>query len=230
MNPTVGVELIVAIKRLSTAKTRLAPAFTPVSRAALVQAMLADTLAAALAVPAIAGVTVISPDPAVLAAAHAQGARAMTDPTPPRHPDPLNRAISAAEAALRPRTPNLGVLQGDLPALRSLELASALAAASIHSRSFVSDRHRTGTAALFVFGVALNPCLGDGSARRHSRSGAAELTGRWPGLRCDVDTSADMTAALRLGVGPSTRSALDHLDTRRPRSGHDAPAPMPATT
>ncbi|WP_197377028.1 2-phospho-L-lactate guanylyltransferase [Mycolicibacterium baixiangningiae] len=216
MTPAADVELIIAVKRLDAAKTRLAPTFTAVARAELVQSMLADTLVAALAVPAVAGVTVISPEPAVLAGAHMLGARTMADPTPERHPDPLNNAIMVTEAALRRRSPNIAVLQGDLPALRSSELGSALAAARSHPRSFVCDRHRTGTAALFAFGVALNPTFGPGSARRHARSGAAGLTGRWPGLRCDVDLPVDVTAAASLGVGPATRGTLSQLDTRRP--------------
>jgi 2-phospho-L-lactate guanylyltransferase len=219
MTPVAGVELIIAIKRLDAAKTRLAPMFTAVTRAAIVQAMLADTLVAALSVPAVDGVTVISPDPVVLAGALTLGAHALADPTPARHPDPLNNAILAAEATLQPRSPNLIVLQGDLPALHSRELASALSAARVHPRSFVSDQYGTGTVALFAFGVKLNPAFGHGSAGRHSRSGAAELTGRWPGLRCDVDLCADMTTAVRLGVGPATRNTLGQLDTQPSLSG-----------
>ncbi|MBL7326000.1 2-phospho-L-lactate guanylyltransferase, partial [Escherichia coli] len=37
-----------------------------------------------------------------------------------------------------------------------------------------------------------------------------ELTGAWPGLRCDVDTPADLTAARQLGVGPATARAVAH--------------------
>ena len=36
------------------------------------------------------------------------GARVLTDPTPDGHRDPLNNAISAAEAAIRDSTPNVG--------------------------------------------------------------------------------------------------------------------------
>ena len=57
------------------------------------------------------------------------GARVLTDPTPDGHPDPLNNAITAAEAAMRDETPNIVALQGDLPALQPQELAEAIAAA-----------------------------------------------------------------------------------------------------
>jgi 2-phospho-L-lactate guanylyltransferase len=66
----------------------------------------------------------------------------------------------------------------------------------------------TGTAALCAFGTALDPQFGPDSCARHRRSGAIELTGAWPGLRCDVDTPADLVAARRLGVGAATARAI----------------------
>ena len=103
------------------------------------------------------------------------------------------------------------MLQGDLPALQARELAQALSAARAAPRSFVSDRHGTGTAALFAFGVPLDPGFGPNSARRHADSGAIELTRPWPGLRCDIDTHDDLAAALRLGVGIATKRAVGGL-------------------
>ncbi|MGZ4583781.1 MAG: 2-phospho-L-lactate guanylyltransferase, partial [Mycobacterium sp.] len=50
--------------------------------------------------------------------------------------------------------------------------------------------------------------FGSDSSARHRRSGAIELTGAWPGLRCDVDTPDDLAAARRLGVGAATARAL----------------------
>ena len=91
-----------------------------------------------------------------------------------------------------------------LAALRTAELAEAIAGASRHSRSFIADRHHTGTAALFAFGAPLVPEFGVDSARRHGDSGAVELSGEWPGLRCDIDTPEDLETARRLGVGPAT--------------------------
>ena len=105
-------------------------------------------------------------------------------------------------------TPNIVVLQGDLPALQPQELAEAIAAARTYRRSFVGDRHGTGTSALFAFGVALDPQFGPDSAQRHRHSGAIELTGAWPGLRCDIDTPDDLLVARRLGVGAATAQAI----------------------
>ena len=96
----------------------------------------------------------VTPDEVAADAARQLGARVLTDPTPEGHRNPLNNAIAAAEAAIRDETPNIVALQGDLPALQPQELAEAITAARGYPRSFVGDRHGTGTSALFAFGVA----------------------------------------------------------------------------
>ena len=203
------VGLVIAVKRLNAAKTRLAPVLSAAARERLVLAMLADTISSAAAGPAVSSITVVTPDPAAAAAAVELGAQALADPTPDGHLDPLNNALAAAERSSA--TTAMMILQGDLPALRTDELSDAITAAAAHRRSFVGDRHGTGTSALFTFGAPLDPRFGTDSARRHADSGAVELTGDWPGLRCDIDTPDDLAAALRLGVGPATSRVIGKL-------------------
>jgi 2-phospho-L-lactate guanylyltransferase len=202
------VGLVIAVKRLTAAKTRLAPVFSAATRENVVLAMLIDTVKAASAVSALHAVTVVTPDDVAADAARQLGARVLTDPTPDGHRNPLNNALAAAEAAMRDEIPNIVALQGDLPALQPQELAEAIVAARAYRRSFVGDRHGTGTAALFAFGVPLDPHFGPDSAQRHRNSGAIELTGAWPGLRCDIDTPDDLMVARRLGVGAATLQAI----------------------
>ncbi|MGB8390116.1 2-phospho-L-lactate guanylyltransferase [Mycobacterium sp.] len=202
------IALIIAVKRLAAAKTRLAPVFSARTRENVVLAMLVDTLTAAKRVGSLGSITVITPDEAAAATAAELGADVLADPTPEDHGDPLNGAIVAAERTVTGSFSNIVVLQGDLPALQTQELAEALAAARHHRRSFVADRLATGTAALCAFGTPLNPQFGFDSAAGHRHSGAIELTGAWPGLRCDVDTPADLAAARRLGVGAATARAI----------------------
>lgn len=204
--PDIGV--IVAVKLLPAAKTRLSAAFDGPTRERLVLAMLADTLTAARAAATVASITVVTPDATVAAAASDLGAQVLADPTPAGHPDPLNNAITAAADALSTHRPNLVVLQGDLPALRAGDLDRALIAARVHPRSFIADRQGTGTAALFAFGVPLGPLFGRDSAGRHRADGAVELIGDWPGLRCDIDTPADLAHARGLGLGRVTAAAV----------------------
>ncbi len=202
------IGLVIAVKRLTAAKTRLAPVFSAATREGVVLAMLIDTVAAAFSVPAVQSITVVTPDEVAGDAARALGARVLADPTPPGHRDPLNNAIAAAEEKVRGETSNIVVLQGDLPALQPQELAQAISAARMYPRSFVGDRHGTGTSALIALGVALGPRFGPDSAQRHRNSGAIELTGAWPGLRCDIDTPDDLLVARRLGVGATTAQAI----------------------
>ena len=213
------VGLIIAVKRLRDAKTRLARMFDAPQRERVVLAMLVDTIDAARGVESIGSITVVTPDPVAIAAARNLGAEAIEDPTPPGHPDPLNNALRSAAELLD--GPNLAVLHSDLPSLRTAELRDALHSARAHRRSFVADRDGTGTSALFAFGAPLNPLFGAGSAGRHRHDGAVELAGDWPGLRCDIDTPADLEAARRLGLGRATTEAMDSSPTIRPRrSGH----------
>ena len=202
------VGLIVAVKRLTAAKTRLAPIFSASTRERVVLAMLVDTLTAASRVRSVRRITVVTPDEVAAAAATELGAEVLSDPTPDGHLDPLNNAIAAAERAVSQSISNIVVLQGDLPALQAQELAEAIAAARRYERSFVADRLGTGTAALCAFGTTLAPRFGPDSSAQHRHSGAIELTGAWPGLRCDIDTPDDLAVARRLGMGPATTRAV----------------------
>ncbi|MGV0801474.1 2-phospho-L-lactate guanylyltransferase, partial [Mycolicibacterium elephantis] len=88
------IGLVIAVKRLGAAKTRLAPVFSASTRENVVLAMLIDTITAASAVPAVRTVTVVTPDEGAADAARQLGARVLRDPTPEGHRDPLNNAIS----------------------------------------------------------------------------------------------------------------------------------------
>ncbi|MET7767671.1 2-phospho-L-lactate guanylyltransferase [Nocardia sp. NPDC005366] len=203
-----AVHAVIAVKNLDLAKSRLADRLRPEYRARLVLAMFTDTVTAALAVPAIRSVTVVTPDPTVADLARGLGAHV--------HPEPrisdLNAALDDAAAALRRGhgPVELLALQADLPAVRPEELCEMLAAAAAGRRSIVVDHAGTGTAALYAAGpaVALDPRFGPGSARAHIASGATDLAGEWPGLRLDVDTAADLDRAVELGAGDATRALL----------------------
>jgi len=111
--------------------------------------------------------------------------------------------------AADPATP-VGALQADLPALRPEELDCAVRTGlATGARAFCTDRTGTGTTLLLAPpGQPLEPRFGPGSAAAHRATGAWELPGCWPGLRCDVDTAADLAVARDLGLGRFTRAAL----------------------
>ncbi|MFC7447322.1 2-phospho-L-lactate guanylyltransferase [Rhodococcus daqingensis] len=211
--PAGQAHVLIAVKELGRAKSRLAGRLGPQERTALVLAMLRDTLAAAAGATGIAELTVITPDPVVARVARECGAGHYTDPAG-EDLDRLNAVLRAAAADAQSSSGRGPVvaLQGDLPCLRPHELSAALAAARA-PRSLVVDHHGTGTAALIVLDpdADLDPRFGPDSARRHRLSGAAVLTGDWPGLRLDVDTAADLDAAVRLGPGAATAAELDRI-------------------
>lgn len=214
--------VIVAVKDLSRAKTRLAESLSATDRTDLVVAMLRDTLSALVAARdtsepgRITDVTVVTPDPVVAALAGECGVRHRPDPARRSTGESgLNAALADAERAITAGVDAIDVvaLQADLPALRTHELLDALAQARTGGRAIVVDHTGTGTSALFACGpgTRLDPRFGSDSARSHIGSGARALDGPWPGLRQDVDTLDDLVTAARLGLGPATRAVFDRL-------------------
>jgi 2-phospho-L-lactate guanylyltransferase len=212
---TADAHVVLAVKDLLHAKTRLAGTLPAEGRAALVLAMLADTLNAAQRSPEVAAVHVVTRDESVASVARRCGAAVIADPPTAG----LNPALEHAASAVGAR--RMVALQPDLPALRPSELSAVLAEARLRAqRCFTVDRDGTGTTMLSGYGGALQALFGVDSAAHHQRSGAQPLAGSWPGLRCDVDTLADLAAALRLGVGPATGAVLDGLGTPATVAGH----------
>ncbi|MEU4397368.1 2-phospho-L-lactate guanylyltransferase [Micromonospora orduensis] len=196
--------VVVPVKRLTAAKSRLRGALPGVPHEELALALAADTLHAVLACPAVAEARVVTDDARVAQVAVAAGARVLPD-----EPDAGLNAAFRHGAVAGPAGWVAG-LTADLPALRPAELAAALLAAQADGvRRFVPDAPGDGTVLLAAPpGVALDPRFGVGSAAAHAASGALPLTGDWPSLRRDVDTAADLAAAARLGLGPRTAALL----------------------
>ena len=104
---------------------------------------------------------------------------------------------------------------GDLPALRPESVARILDASRSHPRSFVADASGVGTTMLVAHDVELAPEFQGRSAAAHHASGAVGLAAEAIGspvadARRDVDTEADLAAAIGLGVGPATSALIDH--------------------
>jgi 2-phospho-L-lactate guanylyltransferase len=203
-DPTAPWSLVVPLKPLVLAKSRLAAAADDVLRPHLALAFAQDTVAAALACPAVRDVAVVTDDPAAAAELAALGARIVPDAPAAG----LNAALAHGARAVRARRPAAAVaaLNADLPALRPTELARVLAAASVFPRAFLTDAAGIGTTLLAAApGMELRPAFGGRSRRRHLASGAAEIQlDGVDSVRQDVDTGDDLAAALVLGVGPRT--------------------------
>ncbi|MGW2638005.1 2-phospho-L-lactate guanylyltransferase [Streptomyces sp. NPDC001348] len=203
--------LVIPLKPLERAKSRLADTAADGLRPGLALAFAQDTVAAALACPAVADVAVVTNDALAGRELAALGARIVPD-----EPESgLNAALAhgaGAVRASRPETP-LAALNADLPALRPHELSRVLSAAAEFPRAFLPDAAEAGTTLLAAAtGQELHPAFGLDSRARHRASGAAELLlDAVESVRQDVDTGEDLRAALALGVGPRTATAAARL-------------------
>ncbi|MFE9309763.1 2-phospho-L-lactate guanylyltransferase [Streptomyces sp. NPDC006706] len=203
--------LVIPLKPLTRAKSRLSDTAGDGVRPGLALAFAVDTVAAALACPAVADVAVVTDDAEAGRELAALGARIVADE--PRAG--LNAALAHGAAvvrAARPRSP-VAALNADLPALRPMELARVLEAAAQFPRAFLADSAAIGTTLLAASpGHPLLPAFGADSRARHRASGAVELSLQAvESVRRDVDTGHDLRAALALGVGPRTAAAAARL-------------------
>lgn len=203
--------VVLPVKRLAAAKSRLGA--TAPARAALALAMAQDV---ALVAASIGPVLVVTDDPVAAAALPA----ASVEPDLPWAG--LSAAVGhgAAVAAARWPATCVVVLAADLPALTVDALGAVVdalvapACAVAHGRAtssgVVADADGVGTVLLAApAGTPLVPAYEGGSFARHRVGGAADLTPYADGrLRRDVDTVADLAAALDLGVGPATAAAV----------------------
>jgi 2-phospho-L-lactate guanylyltransferase len=188
--------VLVPLRALPNAKSRLAESVAPELHGDLVEAIRADTLEAVHATPAVARVVVIGDAP---------GAGITLVQTSAG----LNGALRDGATFAAEQWPDDGIaaLVGDLPALRADELDAALRTAAAHESAFVPDAPGTGTTLLAATpGTVLDPRFGTGSAARHASIATQVEAGA--GLRTDVDTADDLAAAALVGLGPRTRALL----------------------
>lgn len=172
-------------------------------------AMAADTVAAALAASSVAQVVVVSDDELAARRLSALGAVVVPDV-----PDAgLNLALAHGIATAREKAAGgpVATLSADLPALTGETLDAGLAV--VRRLAVVADSDGAGTTLLAAAaGVDVSPAYGPGSFARHLSSGAEDITGQVAQrLRLDVDTLADLQAAIALGVGGRTAAVLAEL-------------------
>ncbi|MFV0133445.1 2-phospho-L-lactate guanylyltransferase [Streptomyces sp. HMX87] len=203
--------LVVPVKPLARAKSRLADTADDGVRPGLALAFALDTVAAALACPAVADVAVVTDDSRAGRELAALGAGIVPD-------EPgggLNAALAHAVGTVRTSRPEspVAALNADLPALRPAELSRVLNAAAQFPCAFLPDAAAIGTTLLAAGpGSEFRPAFGPDSRARHRATGARELAlDAVDSVRQDVDTGEDLRAALALGVGPHTAAAAARL-------------------
>lgn len=143
--------LVIPLKPLARAKSRLSDTADDGVRPGLALAFAQDTVAAALACPAVGDVAVVTDDALAGRELAALGARIVPD----EPQGGLNAALAHAVAVVRSTRPEsaLAALNADLPALRPLELARVLDAAAQFPRAFLADAAAIGTTLLAARGT-----------------------------------------------------------------------------
>ncbi|AWH93869.1 2-phospho-L-lactate guanylyltransferase [Dietzia lutea] len=227
---TDGWTIVVPVKALDRAKSRLDPALPSAGRKALVLAMAADVLRACLATPGVGRVRVVSAvDPLVRDLAARVGAEFVPEPQQAPRPrvDPLNAALTAALADVHGP---VGVVTADLPELRPHHLARILASAARHPHSTVADHRGAGTTMAFWTGAPESRVcrFGPDSATRF-RAGGAVTVGVAADLAAaarDVDIPADLATLSARDVGAATAETLRDPSTRHATHVHGVSATM----
>jgi 2-phospho-L-lactate guanylyltransferase len=202
--------VLVPVKPVAHGKSRLAD-LGDETRRSLVAAFATDTVTAALGSSAVAAVMVVTDDHRLASELRALGVQVVPDATT----DDLNESLVQAAAEALRRWPGLGLaaLCADLPALDDEDLSSALEVATRHRAAFVADAAGDGTTMVAAASREdFTPRFGRGSRAAHAAAGAHEIVEvDVPTLRRDVDTPADLAAALELGVGVRTAGAANGL-------------------
>ncbi len=183
--------VIVPVKGLGEAKSRLASVLGPAQRASLVLAMLEDVLIAVRAAHD-GPLLLMTPDDEYTPAARRAGAELLAD-----EGGGYNAAVAQALAAAGAREASAAlVLPADQPRARPAELRAAIEALEEHG-VVVAPSRDGGTGLLGLRPPdAIAPAFGIGSGARHRALGeAAGLAVAWlelPSLRDDVDEAADL--------------------------------------
>jgi 2-phospho-L-lactate guanylyltransferase len=199
----------VPVKELAQAKQRLAGHLTPQQRRALGAAMLEDVLATLAAVEQLAGILVVTVEPAAIDLAPHYGARISEVGAREGH----TGAVTAASRRLaREGRSGMMTVPADIPAITGGEVAAVLAAhRPAPSFTIVPAHDDLGSNAIVCSPpdvVALR--FGDNSFFPHldaARSrGIAPTVIRQPGIAMDIDHPADLAAWLRMPAAAGTRT------------------------
>ncbi len=200
---------VVPIKEVDGAKQRLSALLTEEQRRALAATMAEDVLAALARVRSLAGILVVTRDPAATRLAERIGARVVTDGARDGH----TGAVTAAARLLR-REGKGGMLQvpGDIPRITVGEVEAVLAEhRAAPSFTIVAAHDERGSNAVLLTPPDAVPLrFGDDSFFPHldtARARGIEPTVlHLPGIGMDIDHPADLAMLLRMTPRVPTRT------------------------
>ena len=199
-----GVWVIVPVKPLNQAKTRLSQVLSPEERQHLAETMLRHVLSVVQHVPQLMGTLVISRDNKALTIAREYGARTVQESGAPE----LNAALMRATQVIsRLNGSAILILPADLPLIVQEDVQGIIHMGENEpSVVIATDQHQDGTNALFIRPPGLiEYAYGPGSFRRHldkAREVGAEVqVYQSERLSLDIDMPSDLKFYSELSKG-----------------------------
>lgn len=206
-----GLWAVVPVKELGRAKMRLASLLPPETRQALMLAMFEDVLASLGAVQGLAGVAVVTMEPAARRIAVEYGARVIETGARDGH---TGAVAAAARRLAEEGCCGMLTLPGDIPLVTAGEIVQIIEAhAAPPAFTIVPSRDERGSNAIICSPPDAVPLrFGENSFFPHLA--AAKACGirptvlRLPGIALDVDTPEDLAAFARLPSPTRARAVL----------------------
>lgn len=202
---------VVPVKERDRAKERLAPALPPPLRQALAASMLEDVLAALSATSGLAGLILVTVDPAARILARHYGARVVETGAREGH----SGAVAAAAQLLTAEgAAGMLTLPGDIPLVTADEIEALLAAHRPAPSFTIAPSHdEQGSNAVLLSPPDAVPLrFGPDSFFPHLRAAAAlgirPNVLHLPGIGLDIDTPEDLLAFARRPSATRTRALL----------------------
>jgi len=207
---------VVPVKDTASAKQRLAAALPQAQRSALALAMLEDVLAALGGTRGLAGIIVVTSDPAACALAERYGAQISADHATEGH----TAAVMGATRRHAARGEAMLTIPGDVPLITAAEIERVIAA---HRRGrrfvIVPARDELGSNAILAAPADAVPLrFGDNSFFPHVAAARARgiepVVLPLPGIGLDIDTPEDLAAFLAKPSRTRARALLDNVGVR----------------
>jgi len=202
---------VVPVKHLAHAKQRLSPVLSPEQRRRLFRAMLEDVLHTLSCSRCLAGVMLVSGDPAVHVLSQQYGARVLGEDKPRGH---TGAVTVAAEVLAAENVTSMMSVPADLPLVTPEEIDAVVQAhAPAPSVTVAPARDKLGSNAMLCSPPNVLPFrFGENSfilhLERARELGIAPRVVERPGLGLDIDTPEDLAV---FAATPSPTRAYDYL-------------------
>lgn len=195
-----SVWIIIPVKPLARAKSRLATVLTPEQRAHLAEALMRHTISVVTPIKEVAGTLVVSRDTKALAIARDLGVHTVQESGTPE----LNHALMrATQVAVGFRGEAVLILPADLPLVTSDDIVNMIELGRDDDTLVIAtDRHGDGTNAMLTRPPGLIPySYGKGSYERHLNAaheiGANVHRYHSDRLMLDIDVPDDLESYFR---------------------------------